>query len=371
MKTRTYGLALFFFLLLTPAYKTSAESPSAFANQESLFEALEETSEDFFDERSAQLENLWDRMEAEEKARWEKLKAEVLQKWDTYHQSTKKEWVDYSKDRSALSRTNFETGKVVVEVLVPKDSSPRQAKELAVEKLQALVQAKDASDKVVMEEMLPEKTEETIAKGEVKISAAEPITGKDGVKRKRVSVTLDMVPDHVQRRARRVLPLVRKEAERLQVDPALVLAVIHSESSFNPMARSHIPAFGLMQIVPRFAGKEAYMHRYGKEKVLSADYLYNPENNVTLGTTYLKILQSRYFKSVKDPDKQRYIIVCAYNWGPTAMRKRLLPKIDYEALSKKQLFERLLEGVPEETHNYLKRVEKRRHLYAGELKEAG
>lgn len=64
-------------------------------------------------------------------------------------------------------------------------------------------------------------------------------------------------PKSILRKARQYRPMVKNYADKREVDPALVLAVIHSESAFNPMAMSYIPAYGLMQIVPRTGGKDA------------------------------------------------------------------------------------------------------------------
>ena len=55
-------------------------------------------------------------------------------------------------------------------------------------------------------------------------------------------------------RAAKVVDFAQAEGLRWQVPSALIMAVIHSESSFDPKATSPIPAYGLMQIVPTSAG---------------------------------------------------------------------------------------------------------------------
>ena len=76
--------------------------------------------------------------------------------------------------------------------------------------------------------------------------------------------------------------MVREAAERHKVDPALVKAVISTESGWNPRAVSRKGAVGLMQLIPETA------ERYG------VGNLFDPAQNVEGGTTYLKWLLDRY-----------------------------------------------------------------------------
>src|SRR5690606_39594272 len=91
---------------------------------------------------------------------------------------------------------------------------------------------------------------------------------------------------------------------------------IYTESSFNPLARSHIPAFGLMQIVPTSAGKDISQELYGSPRLLTPDYLYDPEKNIEAGSVYLYLLLNRYFRQVADTESRFYMAVSASNTGP-------------------------------------------------------
>lgn len=363
--------SVFFLLasvcLVAPAWgQEPGGERTPFADTEGAFDAVESAAEGAFDERARLLETLWDRMEAEEEAKWKRLEAEVLEKWDVYRPTTKKIWVDYSANREAVSQVNFETGEVVVEALAPEGATPDQVRAAVAEKLDVALKKKDAAGAPIMEGMLDEAAESEVADGEIAVSRPEPVQGADGVTRLKVGVTLKMVPDHIERRAARFLPRVKEEAGKRDVDPALVLAVMHTESAFNPMARSPVPAFGLMQLVPRFAAKEAYVQLYGKEKVLTPDYLYDPGHNIELGVTYLGRLEQVYFRNITDPVKRRYVAVCAYNWGPTAVSERLLPVLNPNEMSPETLYRSLRDGVPQETRDYLERVEQRRAAYAAQ-----
>jgi len=82
-------------------------------------------------------------------------------------------------------------------------------------------------------------------------------------------------PDRLER-------IVHSVAERHKVDPALIKAVISTESGWNPRATSRKGAMGLMQLIPETA------KRYG------GGNLYDPAQNVEAGTMYLKALLQRY-----------------------------------------------------------------------------
>jgi Transglycosylase SLT domain len=76
--------------------------------------------------------------------------------------------------------------------------------------------------------------------------------------------------------------IVQEAAERHKVDPALVKAVISTESGWNPHAVSRRGAAGLMQLIPDTA------ERFGVGNP------FDPAQNVEGGTTYLKWLLDRY-----------------------------------------------------------------------------
>ncbi|MGH7804682.1 MAG: lytic transglycosylase domain-containing protein [Candidatus Binatia bacterium] len=95
--------------------------------------------------------------------------------------------------------------------------------------------------------------------------------------------------------------LILEYARRYKVDAALVKAVIHAESRFDPRARSHKGAVGLMQLMPRTA------RSYGVRN------LTNPRDNIRAGVQHLKRLLSRHH-DVK-------IAVAAYNAGSHTVRR--------------------------------------------------
>lgn len=76
--------------------------------------------------------------------------------------------------------------------------------------------------------------------------------------------------------------IVQQAAERHNLDPALVKAVISTESGWNPTAISRKGAVGLMQLIPETA------ERFGVGNA------FDPVQNVEGGTSYLKALLDHY-----------------------------------------------------------------------------
>ncbi len=191
----------------------------------------------------------------------------------------------------------------------------------------------------------------------------KPVVGKDGQARIKVTARIKMVPRHLEIRASKFKPQVKKYADKYKLEPALVFAVIHTESYFNPVAKSWVPAYGLMQLVPRYGALEAYLYLYGEKKLLPADYLYNPDNNIMLGATYLHILADKYFNQIKDPANRRSLCIAAYNSGPTRLNKRVVGKYDVNGMDNKELVETIRRVVPDETKDYILKVQQRMSLY--------
>ncbi len=79
--------------------------------------------------------------------------------------------------------------------------------------------------------------------------------------------------------------MVRKASEKYGVDESLILAIMQTESSFNPYAVSGSDALGLMQVMQHTAGKDVFQMR-GKWGTPSRSYLFDPENNIDTGTAY-------------------------------------------------------------------------------------
>lgn len=125
-------------------------------------------------------------------------------------------------------------------------------------------------------------------------------------------------------------PIILQAANRYQVDPALVKAIIMAESSYNPRAISRRGARGLMQLMPKTA------------EALGVGDSFNPEHNINAGVKYFRKLLNRFNGDVK-------LALAAYNAGSRKVRK--------------------YQGVPpfRATHYYIKKVFEYHQYYRDEM----
>jgi soluble lytic murein transglycosylase-like protein len=96
--------------------------------------------------------------------------------------------------------------------------------------------------------------------------------------------------------------LIAKTADKHQVDPKLLHAVIQAESAYNPSAVSSAGAVGLMQLMPATATRFGVTDRY------------DPIQNIEGGTRYLKYLLHLFNSDLR-------LAVAAYNAGENAVMR--------------------------------------------------
>ena len=326
-------------------------------------------------------------------------KKQVEKEWGKGYavESTNKDWVEYSDDHKSRTVVDFEKGEAKIEIIVggnevqdtgelkrkleeevtrlmenrgtskDYDTEYEKRRQLSEEPVLA-GQVETPEGGKISKENLPEAVKEIVEKGEPKI---EKVKGEDGEEREVVVFSLPLAPDHIRVRAKRYETEVENFCRKYSFDPALVYAVIHTESYFNPKAKSYVPAYGLMQIVPHYAGKDAYRYVYGKDKRPTANYLYEPHNNVELGTAYLHLLYTRSFQQVKDSKSRMLCVIAAYNTGAGNVSRaftgntRLSNAISkINSYSYEDLYAYLSKRLPaQETRDYIRKVTERMQQY--------
>jgi soluble lytic murein transglycosylase-like protein len=186
-----------------------------------------------------------------------------------------------------------------------------------------------------------------------------------------VKVTMELVEDHLPKRAQQFTAIVSKHTSTYSMDAPLIYAVMEQESAFNPMAQSWVPAYGLMQLVPKSGGRDAYRYVYKVDQIPSPEFLFDPDNNVQLGTGYLKLLMSSTFGKVKDVRCRMLCAIAAYNTGAgnvsraingTTSISKAIPVIN--KMSYDELFEYLKVNLPHaETKDYIQKVTSKMQKY--------
>lgn len=172
--------------------------------------------------------------------------------------------------------------------------------------------------------------------------------------------------DFQKSQVERLAPTALENAERFDLSPELVMAVIHTESSFNEQATSGSAAIGLMQVVPSTGGVEATLHDDGPSKTPSSESLLDPEFNIEVGSAYLSRLSTHYLGFIENLEVRTMASLAAYNWGPTRVRAMLREHGEQPA-SVEEFKQMIHEYAPLETQNYIERVEQRMPLYASYL----
>jgi soluble lytic murein transglycosylase len=146
-------------------------------------------------------------------------------------------------------------------------------------------------------------------------------------------------PDFVQRQRYPLhyTSIVKGHARNYRLEPALLAAVIYTESKFHADAKSSSGAIGLMQLLPSTAHGIA-LHT-GGSRFQTSD-LYDPEINVRYGAWYLRHLLDKY------GDEQEAL--AAYNAGQDNVDRWLASR----------------SGIRfSETRAYVRRVEDLKRIY--------
>ena len=332
------------------------------------------------------------RYDAALESAWKAYRTAVSRVWGKADISGKKVWVEYGDDYREKRKVDFEKGEVSLSVVMEEGDAEAEARfeKMLVDLIQEDTETATKRDPVasavegkaadavpgpvagdLLVDRLPKSKKEAkaaarkILKKAKRVKALTPRTGK-----KTLTVKIPVKKSRLDRRTDAVKENVIAHARRQKIDPALVMAVIHTESAFNPMATSPVPAFGLMQIVPKSAGLDATA-LLGKKRLLSPAELYRSQTNIEVGCAYLHVLYYRYLKAIRNPESRLYCAIAAYNTGAgnvarafTGNRNINTAARTINSMTPATVKARLLKELPyKETRHYLERVTRRLSLY--------
>lgn len=351
------------------------------------------------DEGMARMQKEYEDYVKAEKEAYNKFVKEREAKWGkgNVKESTQKDWVEYSTDGNSRSTVDFEKGEATIEII---QEPGKKVDEAELEnRLKALLTNKGKTkdydsevekavplqDKPVLENqvkapdgnMVTAKNLDQEVKNIVENTKPQVTTikGTDNKERQVVTIKLELAPDHIRTRAEQYKNEIQKYCQKWDVDPALAYAIMQTESSFNPKAKSYVPAFGLMQIVPASAGADCAQSLKKNFAKPTANYLYEPENNIEMGVHYLYLLKKRYYTNVNSVEKQNLCVIASYNTGAgnvaRALRgdtniKKAIPQIN--EMSYDNLFKYFEKNLLPETQNYIRKVTERMNNFKTWLK---
>lgn len=323
------------------------------------------------------------------KEEYQKFKEDMREKWGDFKERSERQWVEYKENGDLRVSTDMKEGEGSVEVIADSKEEAEEVKKEMPEKVSKAMKSKgtregfeteklpnkEVTEEPVLNDQLKKSEDESVEEHAKKISEekteTKKVEGEDGETRYVVKVNFELAGDHIQKRARKVEEEVYKFAKQYDLDPALVFAIIHVESYFNPTAVSHADAYGLMQLVPTTGGRDAYRRIFNEDGIPTKQFLFQPSNNIQMGCTFADILSSNYFDKVEDKKTRRYLMISAYNTGAGNVAvaytgdtnlSKAFPQIN--SLSPQENYNLLRENLEyAEARNYLKKVTKRRDQY--------
>lgn len=400
-------------LAVTLVVTITLGSPHLIA-EEDAFDALDRLLDENFDAIDRTLEEQFELLDQAMEDAYQKFSEEIKDQWgeDEIKLPSKKEWVDYSDDLKTRRRIDFEKGVVKLERLINlgeqaesvirdmqnaasslksdtladlanKDHAVEYAREsLSEEGIELSAPAPETSAVPVLEgidQLIPDTAELAAMVSQALNSSSQPVEMAGNVatvtplgnNKVKVTVEIPLASNYRQRLSARYESIVMAEAKKQDVPPSLLFAVMETESAFNPRATSAVPAYGLMQLVPRSGAMDAYNYVYGEKTLLDPEYLYQPFKNVELGSAYLNILLSRYLRAVENPLSRKYCAIAAYNTGSGNVAKAFTGKRNIREAAKlinsmqpQQVYDHLKANLPyEETRHYIEKVTKAQKKY--------
>ncbi|MBE91581.1 MULTISPECIES: murein transglycosylase domain-containing protein [Idiomarina] len=246
---------------------------------------------------------------------------------------SEKKYVKYSDNFHAKAVVDFEQGLLTVATLHDSNNPAETRQKLQAAIVRTLLTPADLTAVDIFTDKEPEGSGKPFLRGQVvdqdnvvveyqwraKRFAEYLVNNKLRTRRAKdndvYEVQIALVDDHKSLRKHQYSDYVIAAAKRYDIEPELIYAIIETESSFNPYAVSHANAYGLMQVVAATAGRDVFERVREVPGQPTSEQLFDPAQNIDIGSAYLYILNTQYLKGVRNPSSREYAIVSAYNGG--------------------------------------------------------
>jgi len=259
------------------------------------------------------------------------LKKAIEHKWGKANEEhpAQKKYVKYSNDYQARAIIDFENSWVQVETIAIKNTNSLLAQAIST----TLLTSNDPSKTDIFSSRAPVLGDEPFLYQQVLDQDKKAIRYRwragryakyliDNQLKKRhsqgrtiTSVRFSLVDNNIHLRKQKFSEFVLASARKYQIPASLIYGIIETESSFNPYAVSPANAYGLMQVVPATAGKDVYQKMKKKAGQPTKAVLFNPKQNIDIGSAYLSILKNSYLSKINQNQNKKYAIISAYNGG--------------------------------------------------------
>lgn len=368
--------------ILTSAIQNASNSTS---NSSSQFKAVtqhfvDQKKQQYQDDPSAIIRDVQNL-----KSLFERLKNNAGKVWGERDANlpSRKQYVKYTDNYRTKATVDFSAGSIIVETIHA--NQPKSKLKDAV--VTTLLTTDDPSSTDIFSDQTPQFNGEPYLFGQVLDQDRKPIRYQWRANRfaehlvatqskqskvekgTRHYVTIPLVKNHHHLRKQQYSQYVLASANKYQVSPTLIYAIIETESSFNPFAVSSANAYGLMQVVPKTAGKDVYQRIKKRHDMPTRSVLFTPAKNIDIGTAYLHILDDIYLKKLLNATSREYSVISAYNGGAgnvmkTFSKDRKLAPAVINGLAPAQVYWRLTQKHPRsESRRYLEKVLEFRKKY--------
>lgn len=373
---RNYLSVLFLFLLYENLY--SSDSFKEFKDiNTSSFASYSEAVEKDFEKYQEELKKAFDDYKRKIAGVWGEKNALV---------SDQKTYVSYFSELRERSLIDFEKGIVKLEIILPENEydekfSKNKFRSLIAKAVSQRPDIRSITDMAKNPDTIENLTSDLVLRDQIKDKngnivneknaylfasqvleqkklESKAVKGESGEDRVLITIDFPLADDHIKKRALKYVDIVIPHSKKRGIDHELVFALIETESCFNPFAKSPIPAFGLMQLVPATAGRDAFKLVYKKDRAPTDKFLYDPENNILLGSAYLYILFNRYLDEIENIESRKWCVIAAYNTGIGNVFETFAGKYKKNLYPGRQLwkltaFERINSMSPDDVYNFL------------------